>query len=230
MQQGSDIREPSTFDLAKRIEDDVMLGELPSGAWLRLVDMEQRYAAGSFEVRAALSRLAAQQLLEHIANRGYRVPVLTDEEVGQRIAVRLLLEVPIAVMLAGRATAAELGGLRELARAFEMAIEHKTPAELDRCNHDFHRAVWRLGGNPVLESLINTMRERTRPSGWRHWKTVARRRASAREHFRFVDLLEKPDPWALRLLSWQHITNSNPAPPNAAALGASLGVDTADDV
>ena len=214
--------------LPRRIEEDVLLGRLAPGAWLRLVDMEQDYAASRFEVRAALAALATMRVLEHVPNRGYRVIVTSEEEVRHRVAARLLLEVPAVTLVPGRATAADLQGLRKLARQFEWAIEHAALHELDRANHAFHRAFFHLCDNPTIEQLINELRERPRPSGWQHWKTVSRNRGSAAEHFALVDAVEAGDGPELRRLAWQHILRSGPAPLDAVRLARALGLE--DDV
>ena len=54
----------------ERIQSDLMLGGYRPGEWLRLVDMEARYDASRFEIRAALARLATIEVLEHVPNRG----------------------------------------------------------------------------------------------------------------------------------------------------------------
>ena len=198
--------------LEQRIEAEILLGSLNAGEWLRLVDMEERYAASRFEVRTALARLAAIKVLEHVPNRGYRVVVVTDDEAKQRIEIRLLLELPASELVLQRATPGDCDALRELALRFSWAIENATVSDLDLTNHRFHRTFIRLCGNPQLERLINELRERTRPSGWSHWKTVSHSRESAVDHLTMVDALEARDAARLRHTVRRHILRLGPAP------------------
>ena len=85
--------------VAQEVEGDILRGMLGAGEWLRLGDMAERYRATRSEVRAAFTRLAAQRILEHTPNRGYRVMTVDEEELVQRVEIRLLLELPIAALV-----------------------------------------------------------------------------------------------------------------------------------
>ena len=198
--------------MATQIEGDILLGSLAAGEWLRLSDMEERYGATRSDIRAAFTRLAAQRVLDHIPNRGYRVMTVTEEELVQRVEIRLLLELPLAPLLVERAKAADRGRLLELARDFERSLESATAPELEAANQRFHRALVQLCGNPELERLINELRERTKPRGWQHWKTVSHSRQSAADHLGMVDALTRCDAAALRRITLKHILGLGPPP------------------
>lgn len=195
-----------------RIKADILLGEFRPGEWMRLVDVAERYAASRFEVRSAFAGLAVIELLEHVANRGYRVAVVTDDEAAQWTEVRILLEVPATELVLQRATRTDHAVLRELANRFAACVEHGTTAEIEVLNHRFHRAFFALCGNPRLERLINETRERPWPRGWVHWKTVAGNRASAADHLAMVDALRDGDAAGLRTVALRHLRRTGSAP------------------
>jgi len=202
----------SATSLPQQIEGDVLLGVLGAGEWLRLSDMEERYEATRSEVRAAFTRLAAQRVLDHVPNRGYRVMTVNEEELVHRVEIRLLLELPLAALLVEQANAADHAALLHLARRFEAAIESATVPALDAANHQFHRALVQLCGNPELERLVNELRERTKPRGWQHWKTVSHSRESAGDHLAMVDAMTRGDAAELRRITKRHILRLGPQP------------------
>ena len=201
-----------SIGVAAQIEGDVLLGALAAGEWLRLSDMEERYRATRSDIRAAFTRLAAQRVLDHFPNRGYRVMTVTEEELVHRVEIRLLLELPLTPLLVQRATAEDRARLLQLARDFEQMLESATVSELDAANHRFHRALVRLCGNPDLERSINELRERTKPRGWQHWKTVSHSRQSPADHLAMVDALSRCDAAALRGITRKHILGLGPPP------------------
>jgi DNA-binding GntR family transcriptional regulator len=185
---------------------------LQAGEWLRLVDMEARYGATRFEVRAALTKLAAVRMLEHVPNRGYRVNTVSDEELARRVEIRLLLELPLCPLIIHRATQADCDRLMQLAQHFAWAVENVGVAELDAANHAFHRALVQLCGNPDLARLVNELRERINPRGWTQWKTVSHSRQSAADHLAMVDALNRRDADLLRRIVRVHILRIGPPP------------------
>src|SRR3546814_8626773 len=60
-------------EIAERIERDIHVGTLAPGAWLKQVDLEERYGCTRIDLRQALDRLVTRQLVRHTPNRGYRV-------------------------------------------------------------------------------------------------------------------------------------------------------------
>ncbi len=203
---------PAPSRIARQIENDILLGQLRSGEWLKLIDVEQRYGASRFEIRGALARLAAQGVLEHVPHRGFRVLLVSEAELSQRVEIRLMLELQTCELIARRVTPADCKRLLGLACQFEEAIETEPVPELDAANHRFHRELVGLCGNPALERLINELRERTKPSGWQHWKTVAHSRRSAADHLAMVGALKRRDAGALQAIVCTHILRLKPGP------------------
>ncbi|CAJ0999516.1 hypothetical protein SODG_001412 [Sodalis praecaptivus] len=62
-----------TDKVTELILHDIQTGLLAPGAWLKQIDLEQRYRCGRPEVRRALDRLAQKRLVAHVPNRGYHV-------------------------------------------------------------------------------------------------------------------------------------------------------------
>ena len=52
--------------LVDRIAHDIQAGVFGPGAWLKQIDLQERYDAKRLDVRRALDQLAAKRLIAHI--------------------------------------------------------------------------------------------------------------------------------------------------------------------
>lgn len=180
-------------DLVSRMKQDILANRYKRGEWLRLADLEKRYEASRGDVRKALAALATLRALEHVENYGYRVVVINEEQDRQNREVRYVLEVAAARWIMERATPAELEQAKALAVQFEWNIENADLSEVDLSNHEFHRYLASLCGNPAMAELINNLRELLMPARRTPWHTVSGLRRSAAEHFIMVDAIANKD-------------------------------------
>ncbi|WP_323764374.1 GntR family transcriptional regulator [Marinovum sp.] len=196
---------PTVSPLAQRIKRDILARLYKSGEWLRLNELEARYGVSRAEVRKALSTLATLRTLEHVENHGYRV-VMFDRDLDRAYReTRFVLEVANVEAFFSAGDLARLADLREKARHFEWSIENLTYGEVDLANHDFHRAMARLSGNPIMARTIDELREVILPSGNHPWATIRGFRTSSAEHFDMIDQIASRDLEGFRLTLRNHM-------------------------
>jgi GntR family carbon starvation induced transcriptional regulator len=63
-----------------QLREDVINGVWEPGARLAVEELRQRYATGATPIREALSRLYAEGLIAMVHNRGFRVPLMSLED------------------------------------------------------------------------------------------------------------------------------------------------------
>ncbi len=95
--------------LVDRIAHDIQAGVYGPGAWLKQIDLQERYEAKRLDVRRALDQLAAKRLIAHIPNRGYHVYAMDPDLHLQIRDIRILLETGAAADLMPNVTAARCG-------------------------------------------------------------------------------------------------------------------------
>jgi DNA-binding GntR family transcriptional regulator len=78
--------------VAGALRAEMLEGEVPPGTWLREEVLAERFRAGRYTVRAALSSLVASGLLVHERNRGVRVPELTRARIDDLYGFRSVVE------------------------------------------------------------------------------------------------------------------------------------------
>jgi len=198
--------------LVIRIKQDILANRYRPGEWLRLADLEQHYQVSRNEVRKALAALATLQALEHVENYGYRLAVFDEKKGREKGQVRLVLESAAAEWIVEKATSTDIERLRQLAEKFEWSIENADMGEIDLSNHDFHRHLISICGNPTMERLVNELRELVLPAPQRPWLTVSGMKQSSQQHFEMVQALATKDVEHLRRVTHLHISRWRPDP------------------
>ena len=133
----------------------ILAGALPAGTKLGEADLATRLDVSRTPVREALSRLAAEGLVDLVPNRGARVARWSDEDLEQIFELRLRLE-PYAVGLAiPRLSDSDLDDLDDLAQRMVGLGKPGRSQDLDgivHLNRQFHRTLINRAANPALAS------------------------------------------------------------------------------
>jgi DNA-binding GntR family transcriptional regulator len=191
--------------LADRIAHDIQSGVYGAGAWLKQIDMQERYGAKRLDVRRALDQLAHKRLIEHVRNRGYHVYTMSAKRQDEIRGVRIMLETGAAPDLVAHITPAGVKGLRALAERFAGLLHEGSLLEQYEANLAFHAAMYDVCSNRELVSLIEDLRGRAPSAPATQWWTRARVEQSAREHFQIVAAIEVRDATRLKKIIAAHI-------------------------
>jgi DNA-binding GntR family transcriptional regulator len=196
--------------LAGEIAEAIRLGQFRPGEWLRQIDLEEKFDATRFDVRAALDELVVRKAIEHVPNRGYRVVQLDRETLRHIRAVRVMLETATAPTIVAAIDAATLARLHELAGQFAATVKEGTRADQSRVNAEFHHVLYHLSGNPVLEELIWNLRDRGRGSNVTVWASHDSLLRSDSDHREMLAAIEARDAGRLSRLIASHILKDAP--------------------
>jgi GntR family carbon starvation induced transcriptional regulator len=78
--------------VAQRLAADIVDGSIPPGTKLKFAELRQRYAVGSSPLREALVGLVSQGFVESSCRRGFRVSAMSQEDLADLTAARILVE------------------------------------------------------------------------------------------------------------------------------------------
>jgi DNA-binding GntR family transcriptional regulator len=197
--------EPSTLALVDRIVHDIQTGHFGPGAWLKQIDLQERYGATRLDVRRTLFQLTQMRVTEHVPNRGHHVYAIDEARLREMREVRVLLETGAAADLLPNVTDAQVRKLRALAKKFRELTVNGTVLDMHPVNKAFHEMVYAMCTNRTLAAIIQEMRMRM-PSGMSmQSRTQVRVARSAQEHFDIVDALQARDLVALRKVIAAHV-------------------------
>jgi DNA-binding GntR family transcriptional regulator len=139
-----------------RILDGIVDRTLPPGHRIRQNELAEQLGVSRQPVSHALHLLHRQGLVAESGRKGFEVTQLDPARIRQLYEVRGAIDALAAKLAAGRArtdTAAR-GDLETALRAGR-GVDKKTPlARLIALDADFHRAIYRLSGNPSIEEMI----------------------------------------------------------------------------
>ena len=201
---------------SERLRADLLAGNYRPGEWLKQVDLESNYGVNRFEVRIALSELAARRLLDHFPNRGYRVANPTGREREELYEVRTLLETAAARTAAVRATPADIERFEELVVQFDRDVQAGSLSGLTLLNGHLHDSFYGMCGNSLLSTQIKELRERGIPGRSGSWDEMAGLHASNADHLAMLDMLRRRDAEGLAHVVYRHLNRwrefSKPSP------------------
>jgi len=140
--------------VASYLRDAILGGELRPGARIRQEDIAARFGASRLPVREALRMLEAEGLTEHEANKGARVPRLTQHEVEVIYRMREKLE-PLA-LTESLPSLAEVDHerLEDVQRRIEANDDLDRFLELDR---EFHMLTYSGCAIDALSSMVTRL-------------------------------------------------------------------------
>lgn len=198
-----------TTELADLITRDIQSGIYPLGAWLKQIDLEQRYGRNRNDIRRALEQLAQMRIVAHVKNRGFHVFPADGREVADIMDVRVILETAAADIIVERITAADIKALDALAGKFAQLVKTGTMLELVDANRAFHQAFLDCCPNRELIAQANVLHNRIPSAPTTQWRSRARIEQSGREHLEMVRALAKRDAPKLKDLITAHILQAH---------------------
>ena len=139
-----------------RILEAITDRSLPPGHRIRQNELAERLGVSRQPVSHALHLLHRQGLVAESGRRGFEVTRLDPSRIRQLYEVRGAIDALAARLAAGRART-DAAGRAQLEAALQAgrAIGSNTSlAQLIALDVDFHRAIYRLAGNPAIEEMI----------------------------------------------------------------------------
>lgn len=196
--------------------DMLIDNRLPEGTALRVESLANLLEVSHTPVREALVRLESTGLVQHSANRGYRVSELPGpEEFAQIMDARAVLEIAVARRAASRPDRSFVAALTELidtqeAIARQLAEPGPIPAsELVRSyltvDHAFHDAIFRAAANPVLERLTRSLDAQSQRARQVFRLGISDAAETLAEHRAMIAAIEHGDPDEAEAASRAHL-------------------------
>ena len=198
------------------LREDILRGALPAGARLGEVELAERLGVSRTPVREALSRLAAEGLVELVPNRGARVASWTVDELEGVFALRSLLEPQLTALAVPHAAAADLDALDDLA-ARMVDLGDRDPDALVPLNRAFHGRLVELAAAPALATALAGAVHSPLVARNFHAYDAASLHRSLAHHAEIVAALRAGDPEWARAVMTAHIHNARAVMVRAAA-------------
>lgn len=163
---------PGAFGLPKRnnsLTDEaycdlrwrILSGRIAPGVLLTEADACAMTGLGKAPVRAALSELRHDRLIDIVPRRGFIVRPWLPAEAEQLHAARLLIEPSICAEAAAQISNADLRTLEDILAEADRALAHDCLAELALWDHAFHVTIARASRNDVYAEMVSRLKNRS---------------------------------------------------------------------
>ena len=217
---------------ADAIRESILVGRIPAGARIAEADLARQLSVSRTPVREALSRLAAEGLVELSPNRGARAASWTSQELREIFDLRLRLE-PYAVRRAvPRLTAAQLAHLSDLAQVM-LATGRPGPGQdltaIVELNRQFHGVLLEAAHNASLASALTAVTHAAVVrQNFHHYSPGALARSLA-HHAEIVEAARAREPGWAEAVMRSHLYNARATMlPDPAKAGPVRGAGVTD--
>ncbi|AJT41968.1 GntR family transcriptional regulator [Psychromicrobium lacuslunae] len=183
----------------------IIAGSLSEGTLYSAPSLGAAYGVSATPVREAMMDLAREGLVETVKNKGFRITAMSDRELDELTQIRLLLEPPVMVDIAGTVPPSGIAMLHGLADHIVEAAQSGDLAAYLAADREFHAELLRYCGNDQLVELATNLRTRTRLYGLKALSDSDQLAESAQEHHELLDLIAAGDGKAAMAFMQRHI-------------------------
>ena len=195
-------------DATDRLRVWITTGELAQGNLYTVGDLAAQLGTSQTPVREALIQLANEGLVDVVRNRGFRVSEITDQDLDEIVACRLLLEVPLVAQVATMDVVESMPKLRQLAEQTVKAAKRRDLETFLTADREFHLELLKLVGNGRVIDIIARLRDQTRLYGIPSLAESDSLLSSAEEHGKILKAVETGDGAAASDLMERHIRHA----------------------
>jgi len=192
-------------DVSQVLRAAVVTGELLPGRIYSVPKLAQQFGVSATPVREAMLELVQEGLLTPAPNKGFRIVEMSDDDLDEIAAVRLLLEPPATGEVARRGDREAVRLLRPVADSIVTSARAGDLAGYLSADLDFHLGLLALLGNRRLVDTVRGLRTQTRLYGLTRLAETDRLRGSAMEHLELLTLVEAGDDAGAEALLRRHI-------------------------
>lgn len=154
---------PLSIQVTKKIEDDIVFGNLPPGTKLDEQELCNRYNVSRTPVREALKLLAADGLVEIRPRRGAIVPKIEPLVLCEMFEVMAELEGMCGRLAARRIQAQEKENLIKLHHNCKQYVLAEDSESYYEENKNFHFAIYHASHNSFLIEQASSLHKRLHP-------------------------------------------------------------------
>ena len=155
----SSIPRTLTSTLVENLRDEILLGELVPGQYIRLEEIAGRFDISTMPVREALRDLEAEGMVTIYPHRGAVVTELSSDDLLDIYDVRAVLEKMATRLAVPQMTKAIFDQLMSYIEQMDSHLGELVT--LIKLNHNFHNTLYCSSGRRHLCDLIRVQRYRT---------------------------------------------------------------------
>jgi DNA-binding GntR family transcriptional regulator len=182
-------------------------GKIAPGSKLNERELAESLNVSRTPIREAIRRLAADGLVELIANRGAIAVELTLEDVIHTFDVIADLEGFSGELAANNISAATLSELEALQYEMLASYARRDLSSYYKLNLRIHHLINQAANNPVLSRLFSQVNARIEALRFRSNQDGVKWEKAVEEHQEMLEALKARDSTRMRKIMMQHVMN-----------------------
>lgn len=186
-------RETLQSQVHRQLCELILQGELAPGESVTVASIAAALNVSPMPVREAISRLMALGALTVVSGRSIGVPHMEAADLADLRRVRLEVEATAVCWAVAARDSAFLDGLAAILTAMERAEVAGSVKEFIHANHDFHFAIYRHAGSPLLLDIISNLWLRINPQ-FHLLQRTGHYKVSNRQHRQLLESIAAGDP------------------------------------
>jgi DNA-binding GntR family transcriptional regulator len=190
------------------IRASIITGVMEAGRVYSVPPLAEQLGVSLTPVREAMLDLVNERLLEPVRNKGFRVPVLSDQDLQDIFEIRTLLEASSVRRISGPMLAAKRAEFAELVHQIEDRAASGDLTGFLTADRQFHLGLLSMLGNQRLIELVGSLRDQTRLYGLADLVKSDRLMESAREHADILESLAEGNGAQAEALTRRHLEHT----------------------
>jgi len=185
-------RAPLHERVYRQLRDAIISAQFGPGQKLTVRMISALFGTSTMPVRAALSRLVAEQAVTALANGTVIIPALTRNQFSELVELRLLLEGAATFKAASHITKKQLTTLRRYGAELTSTAHENDADRYIQANQNFKFTIFAAANSPALEDMIIRLWLRIGPF-MRYYAKDVRSQIDSDEHDDIIEALARRD-------------------------------------
>ena len=198
---------PLHSEVADRLRDLIVLGELEPGDRLNERLLTERFGISRTPLREAIKMLASEGLVQLLPNRGAVVTAITRKSALDMFQVMGVLESLAGQLACERATDRDIAEITKLHETMRRHYKRRELNEYFRLNQQIHQRIVECAGNAELADIYRRLSVRLRRARYMANYSKERWDEAMAEHEQILEALAQRLAQRLKALLATHLDN-----------------------
>ncbi len=179
--------------ILETIRDAILKGSLKPGERVSEPELAERFGISRTPIREAFRQLESEGYLEVIPRKGAVVASLSERDVEEFYAIKIILEGFAARMAAERLSDKDIERLQAINAKLQKLADEGDVKNFFKVHDEFHEVFIRASGNEKLLELINQLVMRFKRLRLASLSQPGRMEISVKEHEQLIEAFKKHD-------------------------------------
>jgi len=179
--------------ILETIRDAILKGKMKPGERVSEPDLAERFGISRTPIREAFRQLESEGYLKVIPRKGAVVASLSERDVEEFYAIKIILEGFAARMAAEKLTDKEIERLESINERLQQIANEGNVKNFFRVHNEFHEVFIKAAGNDKLQEMINQLVMKFKRLRLASLSQPGRMETSVEDHRNMIQAFKKHD-------------------------------------